>query len=226
MVGMRILVVEDDPILSSSLVAGLQRMGFSATPSQDGAEASAILAVRSFDAVVLDLGLPGMSGMEVLKKFRSQGANTPVLILTARDSLQDKVSGLRAGADDYLLKPFEFEELEARLHVLLRRTQVERTGILEAGGLRLDKVNREAFFQNQPLNLSSRELTVLEQLMTRQGRVVGKDVLVEQLAGFEEEVGHNAVEVYVHRLRKKLEPFGIVVRTLRGLGYLLEKDSG
>lgn len=201
-------------------------MGFSVESTQDGAEADAILALRNFDLVVLDLGLPNMSGMEVLKRFRKRGATTPVLILTARDSLQDKVSGLKAGADDYVLKPFEFEELEARLQALLRRTQSERSGFLEAGNLRLDKSSRQAFHHNQPLNLSSREVDVLELLMNRYGRVVSKDQLAEHLTGMEEEIGQNAVEVYVHRLRKKLEPLGIAVRTLRGLGYLLEKNDG
>lgn len=223
---MRILLVEDDPALSASLLAGLQQMGFSPVLSQDGEEADAILAVRSFDAVVLDLGLPGLPGMEVLRRFRKRDATTPVLILTARDSLQDKVTGLKLGADDYVLKPFEFEELEARLHALLRRTQSERSGFLEVGGLRLDKRSRQGFFQDQPLPLSSREVAVLEMLMSRVGRVVGKDQLAEHLTGLDEEIGHNAVEVYVHRLRRKLEPLGVVVRTLRGLGYLLEKTDG
>lgn len=220
---MRILLVEDDPALSASLKQGLQQMGFAVESSQDGAEADAILALRTFDLVVLDLGLPGMSGMEVLKRLRKRGAATPVLILTARDALQDRVAGLKAGADDYVLKPFDFEELEARLHALLRRTRSERMGQLEVGELRLDKRSRQAYFGNQAVNLSRREVAVLELLMERQGRVASKDQIAEHLTGLDEEIGPNAVEVYVHRLRKKLEPFGVSVRTLRGLGYLLEK---
>lgn len=222
---MRILLVEDDPALSGSLKQGLQQMGFAVELSHDGAEADAILSLRTFDLVVLDLGLPGLSGMEVLKRLRKRGATTPVLVLTARDALQDRVAGLKAGADDYVLKPFEFEELEARLQALLRRTQSDRAGYLEAGELRMDKHSRQAYFRDQPLNLSSREAAVLELLMNRYGRVATKDQLAEHLTGLEEEIGQNAVEVYVHRLRKKLEPLGIPVRTLRGLGYLLEKTN-
>lgn len=198
-------------------------MGFAVEESGDGMEADAILALRTFDLVVLDLGLPGLTGMEVLKRFRKRGGTTPVLILTAHDALQDRVAGLKAGADDYVLKPFEFEELEARLQALLRRTQSERAGYLEAGELRFDQRSRQAYFGKQPLSLSAREAAVLELLMNRHGRVVSKDQLAGHLSGMDEEIGANAVEVYVHRLRRKLEPFGIEVRTLRGLGYLLEK---
>lgn len=223
---MRILLVEDDPALSASLKQGLQQMGFAVELSHDGAEADAILSLRTFDLVVLDLGLPGLSGMEVLRRLRKRGAATPVLILTAHDALQDRVAGLKAGADDYVLKPFDFEELEARLQALLRRTQSDRSGYLEAGDLRLDKRSRQAYFQNEPLSLSSREAAVLAVLMNRHGRVVSKDQIADHLTGLEEEIGQNAVEVYVHRLRKKLEPLGVSVRTLRGLGYLLEKANG
>ena len=197
-------------------------MGFAVDLSQDGGEADAILSVRKFDAVVLDLGLPGLSGMEVLTRLRKRGATLPVLILTARDAMADKVAGLNAGADDYLLKPFDFQELEARLNALLRRTQAERSGWLEAGRLRLDRSARQAFLDLEPLSLSAREVGVLELLMSRLGRVVSKEQLAEHLSR-DEEIGENAVEVYVHRLRKKLEAVGIEIRTLRGLGYLLEK---
>jgi DNA-binding response OmpR family regulator len=223
---MRILLVEDDLALSASLKQGLQHMGFAVESSQDGAEADAILSLRTFDLVVLDLGLPGLPGMEVLKRFRKRGGSTPVLVLTARDALQDRVAGLKAGADDYVLKPFEFEELEARLQALLRRTRSERAGYLEAGDLRLDRQCRQAYFQNRPVILSAREVELLELLMSRAGRVVSKEQIAEHLTGLEEEIGANAVEVYVHRLRKKLEPFGVSVRTLRGLGYMLDRIDG
>lgn len=220
---MRILLIEDDRGLADSLVAGLKQMGFGVDLSGHGGEADAILGVRSFDAVVLDLGLPGLSGMEVLKRLRKRGSTLPVLILTARDAMEDKVAGLNAGADDYLLKPFDFQELEARLRALLRRTQSERSGWLEAGRLRLDKSAKQAFLDMNPLPLSAREVGVLELLVRRRGRVVSKEQLAEHLSQ-DEEIGENAVEVYVHRLRKKLEMAGIQIRTLRGLGYLLEKN--
>lgn len=222
---MRVLLVEDDLDLSGSLKEGLQRAGFSVELTRDGIEADAILSVRNFDLVVLDIGLPGMLGLEVLERFRKRCATTPVLVLTAHDTLQDKVTGLKAGADDYVLKPFMFEELEARLHALLRRTQSERAGWLEAGPLRQDKKSRQIFLHNQPLEISHRETAVLELLMQRYGRVVSKDQLAEHLTGLQEEIGQNAIEVYVHRLRKKLEPHGIAIRTLRGLGYLLDKTG-
>ncbi len=221
---MRVLLVEDDPALASSLSQGLKQMGFAVDLSQDGGEADAILSVRKFDAVVLDLGLPGLPGMEVLKRLRKRGATLPVLILTARDATADKVAGLNAGADDYLLKPFDFQELEARLNALLRRTLAERSGWLEAGRLRLDRSAKQAFLDLAPLSLSAREVGVLDLLMSRLGRVVSKEQLAEHLSQ-DEEIGENAVEVYVHRLRKKLEAVGIEIRTLRGLGYLLEKTA-
>jgi len=221
---MRVLLVEDDPALASSLSQGLIQMGFAVDLSQDGGEADAILSVRKFDAVVLDLGLPGLPGMEVLRRLRKRGATLPVLILTARDATADKVAGLNSGADDYLLKPFDFQELEARLNALLRRTQAERSGWLEVGRLRLDRSAKQAFLDLEPLPLSAREVGVLDLLMSRLGRVVSKEQLAEHLSR-DEEIGENAVEVYVHRLRKKLESVGIEIRTLRGLGYLLEKTS-
>ncbi|MGA7179778.1 MAG: response regulator transcription factor [Thiobacillaceae bacterium] len=221
---MRVLLVEDDPDLADSLSQGLKQMGFDVDLSQDGGEADAILSIRKFDAVVLDLGLPGLSGMEVLKRLRKRGNTLPVLILTARDAMADKVAGLNAGADDYLLKPFDFQELDARLNALLRRTKAERTGWLEAGRIRLDKSSRQAFLDLHPLLLSAREVGVLELLISRLGRVVSKEQIAEHLTR-DEEIGENAVEVYVHRLRKKLETAGIEIRTLRGLGYVLEKTS-
>jgi two-component system, OmpR family, response regulator len=221
---MRVFLVEDDPGLAASLTQGLRRMGFAVELSADGGEADAILSLRKFDAVVLDLGLPGLSGMDVLKRLRKRGNMVPVLILTARDAMADKVAGLNAGADDYLLKPFDFQELDARLKALLRRTTAEHSGWLEAGRLRLDKASKQAFVDLKPLNLSAREVTVLDLLISRLGRVVSKEQLAEHLSQ-DEEIGENAVEVYVHRLRKKLEGIGIEIRTLRGLGYLLEKSA-
>jgi two-component system, OmpR family, response regulator len=175
--------------------------------------------------VILDLGLPRLDGYEVLRRLRRRGSKMPVLILTARDALDDRVKGLDLGGDDYLTKPFDLPELEARVRSLIRRGQSGGGSLLSHGTLTLDTVGRRATLGGEPLDLSARELGVLEVLMLRSGRVVNKDQLAEQLYGWDEEVGPNAIEVYVHRLRRKLEPAGVTIRTIRGLGYLLEKPG-
>jgi two-component system OmpR family response regulator len=190
----------------------------------DGGEADHVLLAQNYDLVILDLGLPKLDGFEVLRRLRRRGSKTPVLILTARDALDDRVKGLDLGADDYLTKPFDLPELEARVRSLIRRGQSGGGSILHHGALTLDTVGRRAMLNGEPIELSARELGVLEVLMLRSGRVVNKEQLAEQLYGWEEEVGANAIEVYVHRLRRKLEAAGVVIRTIRGLGYLLEKS--
>jgi two-component system OmpR family response regulator len=220
---MRVLLVEDDPALLESLEHGLRQMGFGVETSHNGFEADAILSTRVFDLAVLDLGLPGLDGLEVLRRLRLRGSQMPVLVLTARDGVGNKVSGLNAGADDYMLKPFDFQELEARLRALLRRSQKDRSERLCVGQLTLDRSGRRAYVGTQPLELSAREIRVLEMLMTRAGRVVSKEQLVSALSDEGEEIGENAVEVYMHRLRKKLEPASVQIRTLRGLGYLMDR---
>jgi two-component system, OmpR family, response regulator len=221
---MRLLLVEDDPTLLESLERGLKQMGFGVETSRDGLEADAILSTRVFDLAVLDLGLPGLDGLEVLRRLRTRGAQMPVLVLTARDGVGNKVDGLNAGADDYLLKPFDFQELEARLRALLRRSQKDRAERLCVGQLNLDRAGRRAYVGMRPLELSAREIRVLETLMIRAGRVVSKEQLVSALSQDGEEIGENAVEVYIHRLRKKLEPAAVQIRTLRGLGYLMDRS--
>jgi two-component system, OmpR family, response regulator len=184
-----------------------------------------VLAAQNYDLVILDLGLPRLDGYEVLRRLRRRGSKMPVLILTARDALDDRVKGLDLGGDDYLTKPFDLPELEARVRSLIRRGQSGGGSLLSHGTLTLDTVGRRATLGGEPLDLSARELGVLEVLMLRSGRVVNKDQLAEQLYGWDEEVGPNAIEVYVHRLRRKLEPAGVTIRTIRGLGYLLEKPG-
>lgn len=220
---MRILIVEDDPILADGLTRSLRACDYAVDCANDGGEADHVLAGQQYDLVILDLGLPKFDGYEVLRRLRRRGSKTPVLILTARDSLDDRVKGLDLGGDDYLSKPFDLPELEARVRALVRRGQSGGSSLLTHGALALDTVGRRATLNGEALELSARELGVLEVLMMRSGRVVNKDQLAEELYGWDEEVGPNAIEVYMHRLRRKLEPAGVTIRTIRGLGYLLEK---
>ena len=222
---MKILIVEDDPVLADGLTRSLRHADYAVDCVNNGNEADHVLAAQSYDLVILDLGLPGVDGFEVLRRLRRRGSAMPVLVLTARDALDDRVKGLDLGADDYMTKPFDLPELEARARSLIRRGQSGGASILTHGTLVLDTAGRRATLGGEPLDLSARELGVLEVLMMRSGRVVNKEQLADQLYGWDEEVGPNAIEVYVHRLRRKLEPAGVRIRTIRGLGYLLEKDS-
>ncbi len=225
---MRLLLVEDDPLLADGLRRSLRQAGYAVDVAANGADADHMLVGQRYELVVLDLGLPKLDGFEVLRRLRrSGGASTraPVLILTARDALDDRVKGLDLGADDYMTKPFDLPELEARVRALVRRGQSGANPQIVHGRLRFDTVGRRAMVDEQPLELSARELSVLETLLLRAGRVVNKEQLAEQLHGWGEEVGPNAIEVYVHRLRKKLEPAGVVIRTIRGLGYLVDHSS-
>ena len=222
---MRILIVEDDPVLSDGLMRSLRASDYAVDRAADGGEADHVLTAQNYDLVILDIGLPKLDGYEVLRRLRRRGSKTPVLFLTARDGLDDRVRGLDLGGDDYLTKPFDLPELEARVRALIRRGQSGGGSLLVHGALTLDTAGRRAMLNGERLELSARELGVLEVLMLRSGRVVNKDQLAEQLYGWDEEVGANAIEVYVHRLRRKLEPAGVAIRTIRGLGYLLEKPA-
>ncbi len=222
---MRLLIVEDHPILADGLIIALKSAAYAVDHAATGEQADHMLATQHYDAVILDIGLPKLDGYEVLRRMRRKGSKTPVLMLTARDALEDRVKGLDLGADDYLTKPYDLPELEARVRSLIRRGQSGGGADLIHGDLTLDTAGRRATIKGTPLDLSARELGVLEVLMLRVGRVVSKEQLAEQLYGWGEEVGANAIEVYMHRLRKKLEPAGINVRTIRGLGYLLEKAA-
>jgi two-component system OmpR family response regulator len=222
---MRVLIAEDDPVLADGLTRSLRGSDYAVDCVTDGGEADHVLTAQNYDLVILDIGLPRLDGYEVLRRLRRRGSKTPVLILTARDALDDRVKGLDLGGDDYITKPFDLPELEARVRALIRRGQSGGGSVLSHGTLTLDTVGRRATLAGEPLDLSARELGVLEVLMLRSGRVVNKDQLAEQLYGWDEEVGPNAIEVYVHRLRRKLEPAGVTIRTIRGLGYLLEKPG-
>jgi len=218
---MRLLVAEDDPILSDALAHSLRGAGHAVDVVADGAAADTALATSPFDVVILDLGLPRMDGLEVLRRLRSRRATVPVLVLTAHDTLEDRVRGLDLGADDYLAKPFELAELEARLRALSRRAGHGGQSLVEHGALTFDTVGRIARIGGDIVELSARELGVLEILLAREGRLVSKEQIVDHLCRWDEGVSENAVEVYVHRLRRKLEPGGVKISTLRGLGYCL-----
>lgn len=221
---MRILLVEDDKVLADALSRALVQSAYAVDIAATGEEADRALALGIYDLVILDIGLPGLSGLEVLRRLRARKVTTPVLMLTALDALEDRVRGLDLGADDYLAKPFDLVELEARVRALLRRS-TNSTPWLEHGEVRLDTVGRRVYHGRQPLELSPRELAVLELLLMRAGRVVSKEQMVNHLYGWGDEVGDNAIEVYVYRLRKKLEPLGCEIRTVRGMGYLMDRDD-
>ena len=220
---MRILVVEDDSVLAAALTRALNQAAYAVDLADNGDAANAALDAGSYDLVVLDLALPKVDGLQVLRRLRDRRARVPVLILSARDSLDDRVQGLDLGADDYMTKPFDLPEFEARVRALMRRGQHHVTNILRHGKLSIDLEARRVFHDGRPIDLSARELGVVELLMSRQGRVVTKEQMVDRLFGWGEDVGSNAIEVCVHRVRRKLEPYGVEIRTVRGMGYLMEK---
>lgn len=220
---MRILIAEDDEVLADALTRSLRHSGYAADHVKDGMEADAALSASEFDLLILDLGLPRLSGLELLKRLRARNCQVPVLILTAMDGVENRVRGLDLGADDYLAKPFALAELEARVRALTRRGQSVASPVLTHGHLTFDQVGRVARVDGELLELSARELALLEIFIQRSGRMLSKQQLLDHLCQWGEEVSTNAIEVYVHRLRKKLEAGGVRILTVRGLGYCLEK---
>lgn len=220
---MRILLAEDDHILADGLTRSLRHAGYAVDHVKTGSDADLALSAHQFDLLILDLGLPKMSGLEVLRRMRTRGSMVPVLILTAADSVEERVKGLDLGADDYMAKPFALSELEARVRALTRRGVGGGGSVVKHGPLTFDQVGRIAYLHEQMLDLSARELGLLEVLLQRTGRLVSKEQLVDHLCEWGEEVSNNAIEVYVHRLRKKIETDGVRIATVRGLGYCLEK---
>lgn len=219
---MRILITEDDAALAEALQFSLIQAGHAVDWVANGAEADAALKNDVFGLLILDLGLPKLDGFEVLRRLRRRNAALPVLILSGREKPEEKVMGLDLGADDYLVKPFSLNELQARVRALLRRGQGGSSPSVSYGSLTFDTIGRTASIQGKTMPLSTHETGVLEVLVQRFGRVVSKEQLVEQLYSYDREVSHNAIEVYVHRVRKKLEGAGVTVRTLYGRGYLLD----
>ena len=224
--GLRILIVEDDAVLADGMSSALRKYGYVVDCLADGAHADQALTTEDYDLAILDIGLPRMDGFEVLQRLRARKLKMPVLVLTARDELADRVKGLNLGADDYVIKPFELVELEARIRALIRRSMGEASPALEIGGLTLDMAARRVLLDEKTLDLTAREFGVLEILMSRAGRVVSKEQLNERLAGGAEDLAENAIEVYVSRLRKKINGARVTIRTVRGFGYLLEPEPG
>ena len=224
---MRILIAEDDQVLADGLMRSLRGTGAAVDHVANGSEAeAALLANSEFDLLILDLGLPKMHGLEVLRRLRGRGQTLPVLILTAADGVDERVKGLDLGADDYMAKPFALTELEARVRALTRRGMGAASNVIRHGPLEYDQTGRVAHIDGKLIDLSARELGLLEVLLQRSGRLVSKEQLVERLCEWGEEVSHNAIEVYIHRLRKKIEQGPIRIATVRGLGYCLEKIQG
>jgi DNA-binding response OmpR family regulator len=222
----RILITEDDSALAEALQFSLTQAGYAVDWVPNGAAADDVLKDGVFGLLILDLGLPKLDGFEVLKRLRRRNDSLPVLILSGRERPEEKVRGLDLGADDYLVKPFSLNELQARVRALLRRgLQAGGSPVILYGGLGFDTVSRTASINGKTLSLSMHETGVIEVLLRRFGRVVSKEQLVEQLYSYDREVSHNAIEVYVHRLRKKIGDSGVTVRTLYGHGYLLDYVS-
>jgi two-component system OmpR family response regulator len=220
----RVLVVEDNLTLANGLAAVLRGSGYAVDMVHDGVSAAAVLATERFDAVVLDLSLPEMDGLDVLRTMRARQHDAAVLILSARGESDDRIKGLDLGADDYMAKPFDVEELEARLRALLRRKAGLKVSTVAFGDVVFDMNQRTFFANGVAIDLPAREVSLLETLFMRAGKVVAKQAIIESLAGFDEDLSANAIEQYVSRLRKRLAPHGLTVRTARGIGYYLEKQ--
>jgi two-component system OmpR family response regulator/two-component system response regulator QseB len=220
---MRVLIVEDDPLLGDALAAGLKQRGFEADWVQDGRDAQAAMRVEPFAAVVLDLGVPGLGGLELLRGERARGNKVPVLILTARDAVQDRIAGLDSGADDYVVKPTDLDELAARLRALVRRSKGEPAPVLQIGQVVLDPAARMVTRDGQAMDLPPREFTLLQELMLNAGRVLSREQIEERMYRWGDEVESNAVEVHVHHLRRKLG--AQIVKTIRGVGYMMPRGN-
>ncbi len=222
---MRILLVEDDILLADGLATALRQSGYVVEVASDGRIADRWLEAEAFDLTILDLGLPGLDGSEVLQRLRTRKQRTPVLVMSARDAIEERVRLLDLGADDYVVKPVALSELEARARALIRRGLAAPEPTLTLGRLVLDTVGKRAWLDGAALDLTAREWSALEYLALRVNRIVNKEQIMQSLYGWEEDITPNAVEKFISRLRSKLEPAGIIIRTVRGLGYYLEKPA-
>ncbi|MEO9163898.1 MAG: response regulator transcription factor [Casimicrobiaceae bacterium] len=223
---MRILVVEDDPLLAESLMRALQQEGYRVAHARRGQDADTALRTHRFDLLLLDIGLPDVDGFEVLRRLRARSDATPVLIVSAREAVDERVHGLDLGADDYLTKPFSLSELEARVRALLRRTKPALAARVVVGGLTVEIAARSAKIGDKPVDLTAREWALLELFLSRSGHALSKLTIAQTIGDSTASIAPNTVEVYVSRLRSKLEPAGIVIRTVRGFGYLWEQPNG
>ncbi|MCO2666440.1 response regulator [Pseudomonas aeruginosa] len=221
---MHVLLTEDDDLIASGIVAGLNAQGLTVDRVASAADTQALLQVARFDVLVLDLGLPDEDGLRLLQRLRQQGVDLPVLVLTARDAVTDRVAGLQAGADDYLLKPFDLRELGARLHTLQRRSAGRCVNVIEHGRLSYDPSTRETWLDGRPVELSRREQALLQALINNRGRILSGEQLKDSVYGFGDEVESNALNVHIHHLRRKLG--NAIVQTVRGLGYRLGPARG
>ncbi|WP_346830960.1 response regulator [Pseudomonas abietaniphila] len=217
---MRLLLIEDDVALGEGIHQALSREGYTVDWVKDGASALHALLSEGFDLAILDLGLPKLDGLTVLKRLRESGSALPVLILTARDATEDRIAGLDAGADDYLIKPFDLSELKARLRALLRRSAGRARVVIEHAGISLDPTSQQVTYQNEPVSLTPKEYQLLYELLSPPGRVMTRERLIQLLYGWNEEAESNTLEVHIHHLRKKFSTE--LIRTVRGVGYLVE----
>jgi two-component system, OmpR family, response regulator len=214
---MRVLLIEDDPMIGRAVAAGLQDAGYTVDWVRDGADAELALGHQLYELALLDLGLPRRDGLDILKGLRRSGSRLPVVIITARDAVADRVAGLDSGADDYLVKPFDLDELLARARAVIRRQEGRSSPEMSCGALTLDPVKRLVSFRGAPVELSAREFAVLEALMKEPGAVVSREKLEDAVYGWGEEIGSNSIEVHLHHLRRKLRPE--LIRNVRGVGY-------
>ena len=220
---MRILIVEDDPMIGAGIRTGLRQDGYTADWARDGNSAEVAVATNEYDAILLDLGLPGRSGLELLAQWRRKRNMVPILIITARDSVEDRIAGLDAGADDYLVKPFDLNELAARLRALLRRRSGRATPVIEHGPLHLDPATHEVHLNGTAVKLSGREFALLHALLQVPGVPLSRSQLEDRLYGWEEEIGSNAIEVHIHALRRKIG--SELIRNVRGVGYMVPRQA-
>jgi len=223
---MRLLLIEDNPDLADAIIRRMRRIGHAVDWQSDGQAALRVLSYERFDLVILDIGLPTLDGISILTQLRARGDTTPVLMLTARDGIEDRVQALDVGADDYLGKPFDFRELEARCRVLLRRRHGQPSAEIRIGGFVFDDAAHRVSLNGEQIELPNREYRLLEILIRRLGQAVSKDEIGNGLFGFDDDTGPNAIELYIARLRRKLMDAPLTITTVRGVGYLMERSDG